>query len=134
MNLCILDQPQAHSRYLMFGLQVQMQRYHLELNCLEADSLCQLFFFFFLYKVIENMEVENSSCGGAVQVEKSSLNSSWEVQSYHMFKLNYFTLLQPNFISLFHFFIFFLHVILEFSNIKGEFINNTMNTQYPSPN
>lgn len=26
-------------------------------------------FSFFLYKVIENMEVENSSCGGAVLVE-----------------------------------------------------------------
>lgn len=69
MNLCNLDQLQAHSRYLIFGLHVQMQRYHLELNCLKADSLCPLFFFFFLYKVTENMEVENSSCGGAVQVE-----------------------------------------------------------------
>lgn len=60
------------------------------------------------------MEVENSSCGGAVQVEKSALNSSWEVQSYHMFKLNYFTLLQPNFISLFHFFIFFYMLFWNF--------------------
>ena len=131
MNLCNLAQPQAHSRYLIFGLHVRMRRYHLELNCLKADSLCPLFFFFSPYKVTENMEVENSSCSGVVQVEKCSLSSSWEVQSY-MYKLNYFTLLQPNFISLFQVFIFFLHVILKISRESLEIIQWILNTPHPT--
>ena len=53
-----------------------------------------------------------------------SLNSSWEIRSDHMCKLNYslhYCRLQPYLISLFQLYSFFsLHVILIFKT-KGEF-------------
>ena len=64
-----------------------------------------------------------------------SLNSSWEIWSYHMCKLNYslhYCRLQPSLISLFQLYSFFLRVILNIFKPTGEFKNSTVNTQNPS--